>query len=63
MLLYSGGGRDANAAMVRSGDGRSIVPHTGVQGVTPGGGCKGACVISLALLPAGGLAVEGCLKE
>ncbi|AMV22101.1 hypothetical protein VT03_29630 [Planctomyces sp. SH-PL14] len=33
-----------------------------VQG-HPGGGCKGACVVFLALLPAGGLAVERCLKE
>ncbi len=33
-----------------------------VQG-HPGGECRGACVVFLAHLPAGGLAVERCLKE
>ena len=37
-------------------------PLNRVQG-HPGGGCKGACVVFLASLPAGGLAVERCQKE
>ncbi|AMV17542.1 hypothetical protein VT03_06595 [Planctomyces sp. SH-PL14] len=42
-----------------------ISPHWGEGQVEghPGGGRKGACVVSLAPLPAGGRAVENCPKE